>query len=78
MESMYDRTDTIGRISIYIDHLNNYQASLLIFDTLRAHLKKAFVVFDQKADETSTGLACDLWFGNDPEENENENNDPRE
>jgi type VI secretion system protein ImpG len=73
MESMYDRTDTIGKIRLNIDHLNNYRASLLIFDTLRTHLTKACVVFDQKADEYSTGPPCDILFGNEPEETEMEN-----
>ncbi|MCP3940795.1 MAG: hypothetical protein GY710_04845 [Desulfobacteraceae bacterium] len=70
IESMYERTDTIGKIRVHIDHLNNYQASLLVLDTLKAHLKKAFIVFDQKTDEHSKGLSCDVLFGNDPEETE--------
>ncbi len=68
IESMYERTDTIGRIRLNIDHLNNYQASLLVFDTLKTHLTNASLVFDQKADENSKGIPCELLFGNDPEE----------
>lgn len=70
IESMYERTDSIGRISLNIDHFNNYQASLLIFDTLKSHLTKASVIFDQKVDETSKGLACNISFGNTQDENE--------
>ncbi len=68
IESMYDRTDDIGKISFNIDHLNNYQASLLIFDNLRNHMKRAMVVFDKKADENSKGTSCSIIFGNDSEQ----------
>ncbi|MBU1341553.1 MAG: type VI secretion system baseplate subunit TssF [Proteobacteria bacterium] len=71
LESMYDRTDPIGSIMVNIDHLNNYQASLLIFDALRTHLTNACVVFNKKADENSKGTPCNIIFGNTHEESEN-------
>ncbi len=68
IESMYERTDDIGRVSLNIDHLNNYQASLLISHALKNHLTKTSVVFDKDADEDSKGISCNIIFGNDPEQ----------
>ncbi len=68
IESMYERSDDIGKISLYIDHLNNYQASLLIFDSLRKHMTKAGIVFDEEADEYSEVIPCNIIFGDDSDE----------
>ena len=38
LESMYERVEPIGQMRICIDHLNNYQTSLMIFDALKSNL----------------------------------------
>ncbi len=69
-ESMYPRSDAIGNLRLAIDHLNNYQASLVVFDALKTHFKEARVLFDEKPDEESKGEPCPLCFGNDAVESE--------
>ncbi len=39
-ESMYPGSDAIGNLRLAIDHLNNYQASLVVFDALKTHFKR--------------------------------------
>jgi type VI secretion system protein ImpG len=57
------RNDEVGTLSFFINHLNNYDYSALIFYNLKRYLKGVSVVFDEKADEFSEGLKCDFSFG---------------
>ncbi len=67
-ESGYERADTIGKLAVYLDHLNSYQASLMLFDALKTNLVRASVVFDKKADEQIIGMPCEVSFGTLPDE----------
>lgn len=62
-QTPYPRNDQIGSLKIYLNYLNNYYASLQFQHALRKHLKKASVVFDEVATESSLGLPCSLTFG---------------
>ncbi len=64
----FPRSEEIGRLSFCINHLNNYESSLAVLFHLKGHLKKASVLFDEKADETSSGIPCEVSFGMPQEE----------
>jgi type VI secretion system protein ImpG len=59
----FARNDDVGTLSFFINHLNDYQASLNVLDNLRKHVKSASVVFDQKVTDETVGAACELSFG---------------
>ena len=62
---MYKRNEEIGRISLNIDYLNNYQTSLYVLDNIKESLQKSFITFDDIVDENSSGTRCNIQFGND-------------
>jgi len=59
----FARSEEIGRLSFGINHLNNYESSQMVLFNLKRHLKRASVVFDEKATEKSSGIPCDVSFG---------------
>jgi|GEM_PF-402402 len=59
----YSRNDEIGRLSLHVDHLNDFLASLRVFHALKEHFVRGSVVFDAKVDETTQGIPCDVTFG---------------
>lgn len=59
----YPRNEDIDWLSLHINHLNDFMASLLVFHTLRECLKTTMVVFGDEVSETSRGPACDVFFG---------------
>lgn len=63
LKAFYSRSDDIGRIRFHINHLNDYQASLRIFHALKTHVKRSFIVFDEKVTENSRGTPCELIYG---------------
>ena len=62
-EAVYARSDDIGELQLYIDHLNDYQASLRIRYALEKHLRRAMVIFNEKANEESRGAPCMVSYG---------------
>jgi len=59
----FPRSEEIDRLSFCINHLNNYESSQMVLFNLKRHLKRASVVFDEKATEKSSGIPCDVSFG---------------
>lgn len=69
----FPRNDEIGLLPFYINHLNDYQASLKVFHALEEHLIASSVLFDEDANETTRGIPCPASFGlfhADPSEDE--------
>jgi len=64
----FPRSEEIGQLSFCINHLNNYESSQTVLFHLKHHLRKASVIFNEKADETSTGIPCEVSFGMPQEE----------
>ncbi len=63
--SMHSRTDEIGRMSLNINYLNNFDTSLYVLDTIKESMKNCFISFDDIVDENSTGADCEVYFDND-------------
>lgn len=59
----YPRKDNIGTLSIYINHLNNYAASLQILYTIKEHLQQASFFVDEQVTEIAQGEPCAVSFG---------------
>ena len=59
----FARSEDIGTISLHINHLNDYQASLRLIYLLRKHIRRSFVVFNEKVNETTKGTTCSLSYG---------------
>ncbi|HVY60279.1 MAG TPA: type VI secretion system baseplate subunit TssF/IglH [Planctomycetota bacterium] len=59
----FARNDEIGTLSFFINHLNDYQASLNVLDNLRKHVRKCAVVFDEKVTDETLGSQCEVSFG---------------
>jgi type VI secretion system protein ImpG len=67
----YPRNDEIGELNIHINHLNDFQASLRVFDLLQQYLLRTSVVFEDRVDEASRGAPCETSFGaTEPEEDD--------
>jgi type VI secretion system protein ImpG len=64
-KSMFKRNEDIGRISLNIDYLNNYQTSLYVLDRIKESLQRSFITFDDTVDEDSSGTRCNVFFGHD-------------
>lgn len=59
----FARNDDVGTLSFLINHLNNFENSALMFYNLQRYIKRVSVVFDEKANELSEGLKCDISYG---------------
>lgn len=55
--------EPLERLSIFINHLNNYTTSLQVFYNLQKYLRKVSVFFDEKVTEESRGGNCSFNFG---------------
>lgn len=62
-ETPYPRSDDIGRLSLHVSHMGSYHASLHILAGLRDHSRGAFVCFDERVTEDSSGPPCPVHFG---------------
>jgi len=71
LQAAYPRNDTIGRLPFHINHLNDYQASLRVYHALKKHVRRASVVFNEEATETTQGTPCEMFFGQ-PQSGEDE------
>lgn len=74
--SMYKRRDDIGRLSLHIDYLNDYQNSLYVMDSLKTALKSAFISFEDRVDEHTKGAPCKVSFGNQSEKSSKADTEP--
>lgn len=63
LNASFARGEELGDVKFLINHLNNYEASQRVFYTLQRHLKRAFVVYDERVTETSSGAAASISFG---------------
>lgn len=70
LRASFARSEDIGRITFFINHLNNYEASQLVLHNLMHHIKQASVVFDEKASETTSGEPCSVSYGMASEEDD--------
>jgi len=68
----YPRNDDIGWIQFHINHLNDFLTSLRVLHTLKRHLVRASVAFDEKVSESTHGELCEVSFGKRVDENEEE------
>ncbi len=59
----FARNDKIGTLSFFVNHLNNFENSALMFYNIQRHIKKVSVVFNEKANEFSEGEKCDISYG---------------
>jgi type VI secretion system protein ImpG len=59
----FPRSEEIGDLNLFINHLDNYESSLRVLHTLKQHLRGVSVVYDQRPDETSVGTPCEPSFG---------------
>ncbi|MCP3064803.1 type VI secretion system baseplate subunit TssF [Myxococcus sp. K38C18041901] len=62
----FPRRDPVGVLGLHVRHLEDYASSLATHHALRQHLTRVSVVYDAKADERSTGLACEHSFERAP------------
>ncbi len=59
----YPRNDSIGMLSLYLNYLNDYDASLKFLYAFKKHFKKCWVSFEEKITEYSQGKPCEISFG---------------
>lgn len=64
----FPRNDDIGRLSLHLNHMNDYQASLRVQDGIKKHLVGTSVWFDERVTEESRGTPCETTFGEPPSE----------
>ncbi len=62
-ESRFARKDEVGLLSLHVRHLEEFRSSLAVFHALRRHLRQVGVVYDEAADERSSGELCEVSFG---------------
>ncbi len=63
LSASYSRNDDIGQLRFHINHLDDFQASLRVLHTLKKHLRRASVVFDENVTEETRGSPCEVSFG---------------
>ena len=62
----FPRRDPVDVLSLHVRHQDEYASSLAVHHALRQHLERVSVVYDEKADERSTGARCEHSFGQEP------------
>jgi len=62
-QSRLPRPDAVGTLRLGLHYLDDYLAALTVFVQLRAHLRRAFVVYDAPVSEASEGPSCAVEFG---------------
>lgn len=65
LKTPFPRNDEIGRLSLFVNHLNDYESSLAIHMGLSRHLERVSVFFDEAALEEGCGTLCGASFGLD-------------
>ena len=66
--SPFPRNEILENISLHINYLNNFEASLRILFLLKECLTKVSISFEERLDETKEGDRCDISFGEIPKE----------
>jgi type VI secretion system protein ImpG len=69
----YPRNDEVGTLSLHLNHLNDYLASLRMLHTIREHFTSGWVFYGEDPEESSTGESCGVRFGPFPVEEESAN-----
>ncbi|MBL4850463.1 MAG: type VI secretion system baseplate subunit TssF [Planctomycetes bacterium] len=64
----FPRQEEINTLSLHVNHLDDYPASLTLVHLLQRHLERAFLVFEDKVTEDSDGPSCSVSFGEEPDE----------
>jgi len=59
----YPRNEPIGRLSLHLNHFNDFNASLKVRHALQDHLRATTVIYNERANEDSFGPACEVDFG---------------
>lgn len=62
-QAPYPRNDAIGRLSLRVDFLDDYPASLSMVHALRRHLRGVSVSFEERVDGETRGATCQVSFG---------------
>jgi type VI secretion system protein ImpG len=62
----FPRRDPVDVLSLHVRHLEEYGSSLAVHHALRKHLERVSVVYDERADERSTGARCEYSFAQEP------------
>lgn len=68
--SPFPRREEIGSLSLHVNHLDDYPASLTLAHLLKKHVERAFVVFEDKVTEDSDGPSCRVSFGEPADEDQ--------
>jgi type VI secretion system protein ImpG len=59
----YPRNEPVGRLSLHINHFNDFNASLRVWHALQDNLRAVSVIYNERATEESFGPACEVSFG---------------
>jgi type VI secretion system protein ImpG len=63
-KSAFPRNDEIGLLPLFVNHLDDYAASLSVLYHLRKHLERAIVVYgEEPIDDLTKGTTCDVSYG---------------
>jgi type VI secretion system protein ImpG len=57
------RNDDVGVLSFHVNYLNDFNASLRVLAALQKHLGRVAVSFDERVDEHTRGVECQVGFG---------------
>jgi len=63
METPYPRNDEIGRISLFVNHLNDYESSLAIYMDLCRYVERVTVCFNGETANENRHRRCGVSFG---------------
>ncbi len=63
IKAFYPIFKPLDRLSIFINHLNDFEASLKLYNLLEENLLKVSVSFEEKISETIEGIPCRFSFG---------------
>ena len=70
LRASFARSEDIGRITFFVNHLNNYESSQLVLHNLKHHIKRASVLLDEKISETTIGEPCHVSYGMAPDDDD--------
>ncbi len=62
LSTSHPRNDELGRLSLHVNYLNDFNGSLRLLQALERHVDRVSVSFDGRADEHTHGAECRLDF----------------